>query len=208
MEWMIALIIAGLAAYLIGSFPTSFIMAKLIKGVDIRTVGSGNAGATNVVRTVGKLPGLITLVIDILKGVLVVALIGDYLYSYGIDLDYDFYRGMLALITVCGHIWPVFLGFRGGKGVATTLGVLAVMIPNILLASLFVWLVVFLISKYVSLASIITFIAIPIMATILINSFYTVIFVITICSVSIYKHRSNITRLLKGDESKTRLLKS
>ena len=116
-------IFSALLAYLIGSFPTSFIMAKTMKGIDIRQVGSGNAGATNVLRSVGKMPALVTLIVDIAKGIFVVTIAANFFYAFIDNIDYDFYRSFLGLAAICGHIWPVWLKFRGGKGVATTLGV-------------------------------------------------------------------------------------
>src|SRR5512137_883851 len=92
-------------AYLIGSFPTSFLLARSMKGVDIRQVGSKNAGATNVLRTVGKMPALITLVVDIMKGVLAVTVVANFFYAFGIDLVFEFYQGLIGLTVVCGHIW-------------------------------------------------------------------------------------------------------
>ena len=202
-----ALVFAVLSAYLIGSFPTSFIFAKLLKGIDIREVGSKNAGATNVVRTVGKFPGLLTLIIDVAKGVVAVTLVADYFYSFDIPLDYDFYRGLMALIVVCGHIWSVFLRFRGGKGVATTLGAGAAIAVPVLLPTIGIWVMIFAFTSYVSLASILALMAFPIIAAILNYPFYTVLFSAVICLISIFKHKENIRRLLKGEEIKTKLFR-
>ncbi len=203
----LALILSVVSAYLIGSFPTSFIFAKVLKGVDIRQVGSGNAGATNVVRTVGKIPGLITLIIDILKGFLVVTLVADFFYSFNIDLDYNFYRGLMALTVVCGHIWSVFLKFKGGKGVATTIGVGAALAWPVLLPVIGIWVLIFAMTSYVSLASIIALISFPIFAAIFKYPFYTVLFSSIVCLISIYKHKDNMRRLLKGEESKTKIFR-
>jgi len=204
----LALISAVASAYLIGSFPTSFIFAKVLKGIDIREVGSKNAGATNVARSVGKIPGLLTLIIDMLKGVLAVTLVANFFYSFNIDLDYDFYRGLMALIVVCGHIWSVFLKFKGGKGVATTLGVGSVIAMPILLPDIVIWILMFGLTKYVSLASILALMLFPILAIIFNYPFYTVLFSAVICLISVYKHKENIKRLLKGEEPKTIIFKS
>lgn len=203
----LALILSLISAYLIGSFPTSFIFAKVLKGVDIRQVGSKNAGATNVVRTVGKIPGILTLIIDILKGALVVTIVADFFYAYNIDLDYNFYRGLMALIVVCGHIWSVFLKFRGGKGVATTLGVGAALAAPVLLPVIGIWVLIFAMTSYVSLASIIALLSFPIFAAIFKYSFYTILFSSVICLISIYKHKENMQRLLKGEENKIKIFK-
>lgn len=205
---VLVFLISVILAYLIGSFPTSFIMAKAVKGVDIRQVGSQNAGATNVLRSVGKLPALVTLIVDILKGVFVVTILANFLYPYLEDLDFDFYRSFLGLIAVCGHIWPVWLKFRGGKGVATTLGVAIGLAPLVLLPSVIIWLAIFFMTNYVSLASIAALIAFPIVAIIFHQSLYLVLISVVICSISIFKHRTNITRLLKGQENKTVLFKN
>ena len=198
-------ILSVLSAYIIGSFPTSFILTKALKGIDIRQVGSKNAGATNVFRAAGKLPALITLIVDILKGFLVVTAIANFFYSLEPSLDYDFYRVFLGLAAVCGHIWPVFLKFKGGKGVATTLGVALGIAPIILLPSFVIWLAVFFISNYVSLASIASLISFPIIAALFNYPFYTILFSVVISSIVIYKHKENIHRLLKGEENKVKI---
>jgi acyl phosphate:glycerol-3-phosphate acyltransferase len=200
-------LVSTILAYIIGSFPTSFLMARLLKGVDIREVGSGNAGATNVLRSVGKLPALVTLIVDVLKGVFVVTIIANYFYTYIDNLDYDFYRSFLGLAAVCGHIWPVWLKFRGGKGVATTLGVAIGLAPLVLLPSLVIWLVIFFTTNYVSLVSILALLAFPVIAIAFSQPFYLILVSAVICSISIFKHRENITRLLKGQENKTILFK-
>jgi len=207
MMFYIVFIIAVVLSYLIGAIPTGYLMAKIFKGIDIRQFGSSNVGATNVYRVVGKLPGFATLVLDALKGVLVVAVIAGYTYSFVDILDYDFYRSLLGLIAICGHIWPVFLGFKGGKGVATTIGVLSIIAPVPLILSLLIWLVIFSLTNYVSLASIIFGIFLPVFSVILNESLYITLLAVTICIINSYKHSSNIKRLLKGEENKTILFK-
>ena len=202
---MLALSVSLALAYMIGSFPTSFILARAVKGVDIRQVGSGNAGATNVLRTVGKWPALVTLAVDLLKGVFAVTVLANVFYSFGIDLVFEFYQGLIGLVVVCGHIWSVFLKFKGGKGVATTLGVALGITPMALLPTLAVWVSIFYLSSYVSLASIISLMLFPLIACIMGYNFYTFMFGIAICGISIYKHKENVKRLLKGEESKTKI---
>ncbi|MCX5678540.1 MAG: glycerol-3-phosphate 1-O-acyltransferase PlsY [Candidatus Omnitrophica bacterium] len=194
-------------AYLIGSFPTSFILARMLKGIDIRQVGSKNSGATNVLRSVGKLPALITLIIDILKGTIVVTLVANYFYSLNINIEYDAYRGIMGLAVVCGHIWSVFLKFSGGKGVATTLGVAIGLTPFALIPSALIWFLVFYITNFVSLASIMALLLFPAVACILKYSLYTILSSVVICSLSIYKHSDNIRRLVRGEENKTHIFK-
>lgn len=201
----ITTILAVVTAYLIGAIPTGFIMAKLSKGIDIRYFGSANVGATNVYRVVGKVPGFITLILDILKGLVVVTVIAGYFYKFADAFDYDFYRSFLGLVAICGHVWPVFLRFKGGKGVAATIGVLIGLAPIALALSLLVWLGVFMLTSYVSLASIIFGVVLPICTAMLNQSFYIVLLTVTICILNTYKHNSNIKRLLKGAEHKTKV---
>ena len=204
----IIFVISIFLAYLIGSIPTSFIMARMMKGVDIRQVGSGNAGATNVLRSVGKLPALITLIVDVSKGIFVVTIVANFFYTYLENIDYDFYRSFLGLVAVCGHIWPIWLKFKGGKGVATTLGVAIGLAPLVLLPALAIWLAIFFATNYVSLASIIALIAFPVTAIAFSQPLYLILVSVVICSISIYKHSENIRRLLRGQENKTILFHS
>ena len=196
-------ILSIIIAYLIGSIPTGFLMTKIFMGTDIRGAGSKNVGATNVYRVAGKLPGALTLVIDIVKGVIVVTIVAEFFYSYLPDVDYIFYRTLLGLIAIFGHIWSVFLKFKGGKGVATTIGVTGAIAPLVLLTSLTVWLIVFIPTKYVSLGSLAFGIALPISALAFNQSFYIVIFCVILCIINTYKHKDNIKRLFKGEENKT-----
>lgn len=200
---VLAFISAVVSAYLIGSIPTGFLMTRMIKGVDIRGIGSKNVGATNVYRVAGKLPGLLTLIIDIAKGVLVVTLVAEFFYSFLPEVDNLFFTALLGLTVIAGHIWSVFLRFKGGKGVATTIGVSAVLSPFVLAASLIVWLMVFIPTKYVSLGSLAFGLSLPICAILFNQPFYVVAFFVTICLLNSYKHKENIKRLLKGEENKT-----
>ncbi|MDD5496004.1 MAG: glycerol-3-phosphate 1-O-acyltransferase PlsY [Candidatus Omnitrophica bacterium] len=205
---LITTIAAALVSYLIGAIPTGFIVTKFFKGVDIRELGSSNVGATNVFRTTGKLPGVLTLVFDILKGVIVVTVVCDFAYSFTENLDYEFFRSFLGLTVICGHIWPVFLKFRGGKGVATTIGVMGIIAPLVLALSLGAWLAVFIPTNYVSLASLALGLSLPICAAFLNKSIYVVLLAVVICGLNTYKHKDNIKRLLKREERKTVIFKS
>lgn len=207
MSELAALAVSVLLAYLVGAIPMGYFMAKIFKGSDIRKQGSGNVGATNVLRTVGKIPALITLIFDISKGAIVVLLIGGYAYQYLASIDQNFYKCLLGLIAICGHIWPVFLKFKGGKGVATTIGVMAVISPMVLLLSLIVWAALFSISSYVSVASIAFGVSLPVFAAIMDQNFYIIIFTVIVCILNTYKHSENIKRLSRGEESKTSLRK-
>ncbi len=200
-------IAAVISAYLIGSIPTGFLMTNIFKGVDIRSVGSKNVGATNVYRVAGKLPGLLTLIIDICKGILVVTIITKAYYTFLQEMDYVFFRTLLGLIAICGHIWSVFLKFKGGKGVATTIGVTGVLAPIPLALSLLIWLGIFMPTNYVSLGSLFFGLALPIFSVVFNEPLYVVIFCVIICLLNTYKHKDNIARLLKGQENKTILFK-
>lgn len=182
-------------------------MTKIFVGADIRNAGSKNVGATNVYRVAGKLPGFLTLIIDIIKGIIVVTLVADFFYTYLPDVDYIFYRTLLGLIAILGHIYSVFLKFKGGKGVATTIGVTAAIAPLVLLTSLAVWLIVFILTSYVSLGSLVFGMALPISALLFNQPFYVVIFCVILCMINTYKHKDNIKRLLKREENKTIIFK-
>lgn len=200
---VLAFITAVASAYLIGSIPTGFLMTKIFSGVDIRSAGSKNVGATNVYRVAGRLPGLLTLIIDILKGVLVVTVIANVCYVFLQDMDFVFFKTLLGLMVICGHIWSIFLKFKGGKGVATTIGVTGILAPIPLALSLLVWLLIFVRTKYVSLGSIFFGVSLPVFSVIFNEPLYVVIFCVTICVLNTYKHKDNIERLVKGQENKT-----
>ncbi len=200
-------IAAAVTAYLIGSIPTGFLMTRIFKGVDIRGAGSRNVGATNVYRVAGKLPGLLTLIIDIGKGILVVTVIARVYYLFLGEVDYIFFKCLLGLIAICGHIWSVFLKFKGGKGVATTIGVAGILAPIPLALSLAVWLIVFIPTNYVSLGSLVFGLSLPIFSLVFNEPFYVVVLCVIICILNSYKHKDNISRLLKGVENKTVLFK-
>lgn len=200
---VLAFLLGSVSAYLLGSIPTGFLMTKIFAGIDIRNAGSQNVGATNVYRIAGKLPGLLTLFIDIGKGVLAVTVVANFYYSFIVNIDYVFFKVLLGLIAIFGHIWPVFLKLKGGKGVATTIGVAAVLAPIPLLISLLMWLAIFIPTNYVSLGSLAFGVSLPICAAILNESFYVVIFCVIICLLNTYKHKENIKRLIKRAENKT-----
>jgi len=200
-------IAAIVSAYLIGSIPTGFLMTKIFVDADIRNAGSKNVGATNVYRVAGKLPGILTLIIDIGKGILVVTVIAQVYYNFLPDIDYIFFRTLLGLIAIFGHIWSVFLRFKGGKGVATTIGVTGILAPIPLALSLLVWLGIFIPTNYVSLGSLFFGLSLPIFSLVFNEPLYVVIFCVIICLLNTYKHRDNIARLLKGQENKTVLHK-
>ncbi|MBT4062635.1 MAG: glycerol-3-phosphate 1-O-acyltransferase PlsY [Flavobacteriaceae bacterium] len=188
MEYIIVII----SSYLMGSIPFGFILTKIYLKKDIRNIGSGNIGATNALRTGNKLIGFTTLLFDIVKA------IAPLIY---IKFNYTEYIFIASLSVFLGHVFPVWLKFKGGKGVATYLGILISL--NLIYGFFFivVWLVTFLISKYSSLSSIIASLSIPIYIIIFNDNnliFYLIIFILIF-----FTHRENVKRLKNKEESKT-----
>lgn len=191
-----------LISYLIGSIPTSYIFGKVLRGIDIRQFGSGNIGATNVYRVVGKLPGALVLIIDITKGLICVTLIANLFLHLGISMDSENFRMILGFSAIVGHNWTVFLKFKGGKGVAASAGVLIGIAPKIFILGLIIWIAVFLWKRYVSLASICSVVSVPVFFSILSYPASYVFFTSLVCAIMVYKHLPNIRRLVRGEENK------
>ena len=204
---MLWIITGVITSYLIGSIPTAYLFGRLLKGIDIRKFGSGNIGATNALRVLGKGPGITVLLLDILKGFVTVVFVGNYLAPH-VTIPGATLRIILGVCCICGHNWTVFLNFKGGKGVATTLGVLLGFsaaiscLKPIFLLMILTWLAVFLIFRIVSLASIVTGIALPAYLYIFTRSMALICFGFLLCIFIILRHKSNIKRLLKGEEPK------
>ncbi|HEY5892161.1 MAG TPA: glycerol-3-phosphate 1-O-acyltransferase PlsY [Chthoniobacterales bacterium] len=201
---MIPLLLALLAGFLLGSVPTGYLVAKS-RGIDIRQHGSGNIGATNVLRTLGKGPGYFVFVGDFLKGAFSVLIAGWIAARFQGSGDWARILGGIGCIL--GHNFTPWLGFKGGKGVATSAGVLlALFNPLVLLAVLAVWLIVFWVSRYVSLASICTGIALPFCVLIAMTfgwgSLPDFIFSVIVAALLVLRHKTNIQRLLAGTESR------
>ncbi len=202
-----ALIRAIIISYLIGSIPTAYIFGRIVKGVDIRKHGSGNVGATNAFRVLGAGFGITVLLLDALKGVVCVVSLADYVLGRGFALNSLMLRVILGLTAVAGHSWTVFLNFKGGKGMAVTLGVLvglSIKFPVlriILLAEIALWLAVFLSSRIVSLASIVSAIAFPVFFIIFRQPPYLVLMSLILSLLIVFRHKSNIFRLLRRQES-------
>ncbi len=190
-------------AYLIGSINSSILISRIVTGKDIRKSGSGNAGATNMLRIMGKKYAIITLIIDILKGVIALLLA-----KLAISMDaYDIAPYIAGVSVVLGHNFPVFFGFRGGKGVATSLGVVLMLDWKIGVIVLVIALLIMAISKYVSLGSVtaaVLFIVLQIAVMVIYNEFdiLRLICVIILGGLLIVRHRTNIVRLIKGTENK------
>lgn len=200
------LVLALWVSYFLGAVPTAYIAGRLLKDIDIRKHGSGNVGATNVFRVLGKWPGVVVLALDILKGVAAVTLVGDFF-----GLSQVWHRVVLALVVVSGHNWTVFLDFKGGKGIATSLGVLIglaikiAVIRPVLLFTLLAWLAVFLSTGFVSLASVVAAVSLPIIMALTSQTFPLVVLGVIFCVFVVVRHRPNIKRLWDGQESRVPL---
>src|SRR5574337_1562975 len=184
--------------YLAGSIPFGLLIARVMTGVDVRKAGSGNIGATNVLRVVGSGAGALTLALDVLKGWAPVAL------SQLLGAP-ELLIAMVGLAAFLGHLYPVFLGFRGGKGVAIALGVLLALFAKIALLIVGVWLLVAALFRYSSLAALITAVAAPLLVWGLDGRPPYVGLTIVICGFILVRHRENIGRLIAGDRKSTRL---
>lgn len=218
---MINLLVVVILSYLAGSIPSSIIVSKLVKGIDIREHGSGNAGGTNVFRVLGWKWGVLVIILDALKGALAVIVIARlYLDSFPFTNvtpfdDFTLVQIICGISAVIGHIWTVFAGFRGGKGIATALGFLITLITIDMLLALVVFTLTVTISRYISLGSILAAVSIPLILIIRENIFgvdipgYNTLlpFIIALVLLVIYTHRKNIDRLLKGSESKISFVK-
>ena len=192
-------LLIALAAYLLGSIPFGFVLVRLFRKEDIRSTGSGNIGATNVIRSGAKGLGALTFLLDACKGYFAVWLAGHFAGS----LPYGNAAAVAALFAVLGHIYTVWLGFKGGKGVATAFGVFLAIAPWSALASLAVFAAALALARYVSLASILGAAAFPVFALLLRHRAYGMWLTVAIFLVPamvIAKHHQNIARLLKGTE--------
>lgn len=196
-------------AYLLGSISTSVWIGKYFYGIDVREFGSGNAGATNTFRVLGKKAGIPVLIIDILKGSVAVAL--AYFSPFSINSsEFINLQLVLGLVALLGHIFPIFTGFRGGKGVATILGIVVCILPLASVLSLIVFLISLFSFKIVSLSSMLAGITFPMFLTLVLANTNPVLtsFSIVVALLLIITHRKNIKRLLKNQETKVSLFKT
>lgn len=194
-------LILAVSAYLVGSIPTGFLVAKA-KGIDIRAVGSGNIGATNAFRVLGKGLGSFVLFFDAFKGWSAVMLLVPMISGLNLCEDCEAVRLLAGLAAVIGHNYTCWLKFKGGKGISTSAGVLLAWMPPVLLTILAVWIVTFYASKYVSMASIAAATALPISARVW--GYSWTLFGVSMCLavLAIYKHKPNIQRLMAGTENR------
>jgi glycerol-3-phosphate acyltransferase PlsY len=196
-----------LFAYLLGSIPTAVWVGKSWYAIDVREHGSKNAGATNTFRVLGKKPGIIVLIIDIIKGA-IASLLPFYFYTGTTDQVVNL-QIITSIVAVVGHVFPCFANFKGGKGVATSLGVIIGLHPAAAGICMVVFLLVFLTSHYVSLGAMIGAITFPLSIVFVFHthSFWLIVFAHVLAILVILAHRKNIQRLLKGEESKMRVFK-
>lgn len=181
-------------AYLIGSISVSTLLVRVVKRVDIRSYGSGNAGATNTLRLLGWKYGILVLLLDALKGALSVY-IAYALTNHSLPVEY-----FAGLAVIVGHNWPVFFGFRGGKGIATTIGVFLVLLPLPALLAGIVALIVVAATRFVSLGAISFVVLSPIFLALLTNRTGALLFSAVAAVLAIYRHRENLVRLAQGKE--------
>ena len=194
-------VLVGLVAYLVGSVSFAIIFSKKFAGFDVREKGSKNAGSTNVLRTVGKKAAALTLICDILKGVVAV-LIAILAHKIWQEADGEVLKYLAGLLVIIGHTFPVFYGFRGGKGVATALGVLLMVNPQIGTICLVFALIIMIATRWVSLGSIMAAILFPLLTVFMIENFYAKVISVLIGLLVIFNHRANIKRLKEGTENK------
>src|SRR5215813_761643 len=200
----------AVVAYLLGSIPFGLILVRVVRGEDVRLTGSGNIGATNVARSGGAKLGIATLLLDALKGyvAVLIALMASHRTS---DVDLGLAASLAALCSILGHVFPVWLKFRGGKGVATAVGAFVGLAPRAVLVVLAIFLVIVLISRYVSVGSIVACAAFPLLAFFLYRSESSPAGLAVMLGASlliILKHKTNIRRLLDGTENRLQFHKS
>jgi glycerol-3-phosphate acyltransferase PlsY len=203
----LSLLLLPLAAYFLGSIPFGLILAKLFGGADVRQKGSGNIGATNVARVVGPLAGILTLILDVAKGAAAVLL------AERLSNDSATWMMIAGVVALVGHCFPVWLKFKGGKGVATAAGVFLVLSPPVFLGAVILFLLVVIVWRYVSLGSISAAAAMPLLMYFLWAPHHAPPLAVTFGALAaalliIYQHRANLQRLLEGDEPKFSLSKN
>ena len=200
--------IVAIIAYLLGSIPTAVWVGKRFYGIDVREHGSKNAGATNTFRVLGKKPGKIVLAIDVLKG-LIAVLLPQIIFNSLVHDTLILYKLTASVAVILGHVFPIFASFKGGKGVATSLGVIFAIHPQAACICLLIFLIVFILFNYVSLGAIVTAFSFPMLILFVFNekSIPLITFSIIIGAAVIITHKKNILRLIQGCENKMYLIK-
>lgn len=205
--------IIAILAYLLGSFPTAILVGKWSRGIDIRQHGSGNAGGTNVFRVLGWKLGVFVMLVDMLKGLAATVFISQITWFGTPELSENLLKIVAGTFAIVGHIWTIFAGFKGGKGVGTAAGFLFGLIPIAATVGLVVFFTIFFLTRYVSLGSMVAAVSIP--STLLFQRFFLaepidpILITITVllAALIIFTHRSNIGRLIKGTENRISNLK-
>ncbi len=193
---MLTIALSIIIGYIFGSIPSGLVLVKMVCGIDIREYGSKNIGTTNVFRTVGGRMASIVLVADVVKGILAVLLVR---YLFDSNLHLELFTAIAALL---GHNYSMFLGFKGGRGVATGLGLILLFMPDVCIFSFTVWLVIVFVTRYVSLGSIVGAFITPIVAYYRGYPLELVLFAMAACVFVIVRHYENMKRLIAGTESK------
>jgi glycerol-3-phosphate acyltransferase PlsY len=203
----VAYIVVSLVAYLLGSIPTGFLVAKA-RGVDIRTVGSGNIGAANTFRAVGRTAGIIVLLIDALKGFVAVGASNLVLNFFGVpEPNREMYRIVAAIFAVLGHNYTCWLKFKGGKGIATSAGVYLALAPLAVLYAVIAFIVGFAVTRITSVGSILASIALPTAVYFTKDNWTLRIATIALGILALLKHRTNMKRLIAGTEPRVEFRK-
>ncbi len=208
---MLQIIIAVIISYLLGSIPTAYIFGRILKGIDIRKFGSGNVGATNALRVLGRWPAIAVLTLDILKGFIAVLFLGNFLAQRVNYLPGEALRIIMGLSCIAGHTWTVFLKFKGGKGIAASFGVLlalSIKIPGlkvIMILLIFSWVLIFIVTRIVSLASILSAVLLPIYMFLFRQTPLLLISSIILSIFVILRHYPNLRRLRQGQEQRLKL---
>ena len=183
--------------YLLGSLPSGFLAGKWCKGIDLRTIGSGSTGATNVLRNVGKGPALVVFLVDVAKGAAAVLIASALTQNNPLN---DWIQVLAGLTALAGHIWPVWLGFKGGKAVATGLGLFLGLAWPVGLACFGMFMAVFSLSRIVSLASVVAAVSLPLLMAADSDSNANLVVALVAMLLVLWRHRSNIQRLINGTE--------
>jgi acyl phosphate:glycerol-3-phosphate acyltransferase len=218
---MLNLLVIILLSYLVGSIPMSIIVSKLVKGIDIRQHGSGNAGGSNIFRILGWKYGISVILLDAAKGIVAVLLVsrlyfGDFPFPNATPFDdFTLVQIIAGIFAVLGHIWTIFAGFKGGKGIATGLGFLVSVVTVDMLLGLVVFAIVVTMTKYISLGSLAAAFSVPVIMIIRenifgvdISGYHTILpFTVLLAFLVMYTHKANIGRIISGNESKISLSK-